>query len=213
MITIRAFAETDRAGLGELFVRAGEGSPTASLWGHAASEAAVYLTPYLDHEPASCFVAERSGVLVGYLVGCLDGAAFPSEDERLARAVRAHRLLLRPGPVAFFARSLVDLARAKAGRSATAGELVDPRWPAHLHLNVAREARGTGAADELMRHWFARLRAAGSPGCHLQTLVENARAVRFFTRVGCVPHGPTPLVPGLRYQGGRLHQRTMVWNP
>ncbi|MGV9777649.1 hypothetical protein [Streptosporangium sp. NPDC003464] len=51
------------------------------------------------------------------------------------------------------------------------------------------------------------------PGCHLQTLVENTRAVRFFERVGFTGHGPTPLVPGLGHGGERLHRRTMVWSP
>jgi hypothetical protein len=64
-----------------------------------------------------------------------------------------------------------------------------------------------------MGRWLDRLRAAGAPGCHLQTLVENTRAVLFFERMGFVPHGPTPLVPGIRHQGRRLHQQTMVWSP
>jgi len=59
--------------------------------------------------------------------------------------------------------------------------------------------------------WMEHLTASGSPGCYLQTLVENDRAVRFFRRLGFTEHGPTPQVPGLRDGGRRLHQRTMVW--
>ena len=59
-----------------------------------------------------------------------------------------------------------------------------------------------------MISWW--LRAAGSPGCYLQTVVENARAVRFFERHGFTPHGAAPVVPGLRVAGRRVHQRTMV---
>lgn len=61
-----------------------------------------------------------------------------------------------------------------------------------------------------MERWFDRLRDTGTPGCYLQTLVENTRAVRFFERTGFVAHGPTPLVPGLRHHGRRVHQLTMV---
>lgn len=207
---IRVFRETDRDALRLLFVRAGADSPTESLWGHPESEAAIYLEPYMDHEPESLFLAEDDGVLVGYLTGCLDGATFPGEDARIAQAIRAHRLVLRRRPAAFFARSAFDAAATALRRSPTAGEIHDPRWPAHLHINVAPEARGTGAAAGLMEHWFERLSAAGSPGCHLQTLVENTRAVRFFERMGFTPYGATPPVPGLRYRGGRVHQRTMV---
>ncbi|MDP9862373.1 MULTISPECIES: hypothetical protein [Streptosporangium] len=81
------------------------------------------------------------------------------------------------------------------------------------HLAVAGGPRDPGAAGELMNRWFDRLGRAGSPGCHLQTLVENTRAVRFFERMGFTGHGPTPLVPGLRHGGERLHRRTMVWSP
>lgn len=64
-----------------------------------------------------------------------------------------------------------------------------------------------------MRRWLGLLEAAGSPGCHLQTQVENVRAVRFFRRMGFTAYGPTPLIPGLRHEGRRVHQRTMVWSP
>jgi GNAT superfamily N-acetyltransferase len=208
-VEIRGFAEADRTELMALFRQAGEGAPTASLWGHAESEAAVYLTPYLDLEPESVFVTVVDGRLAGYLAGSL-GTAVPSENARMERAIREHRPFLRRGPALFFARSLLDVAGTALRRQPTAGELADPRWPAHLHINLAPVARGTGAAATLMERWFERLRDTGTPGCYLQTLVENARAVRFFERMGFVAHGPTPAVPGLRYQERRVHQLTMV---
>jgi GNAT superfamily N-acetyltransferase len=210
---IRAFAETDRAELRALFGRAGEGAPSASLWGHEESEAAVYLVPYMDLEPESLFVAVVDGALVGYLAGCLDSSRFPGERERMEKAIRTYRLFFRPRTAVFFARGMVDSVVAKVRREPTAGDFVDRRWPAHLHINVARPARGTGAAAGLMERWLDRLRATGSPGCHLQTLVENTRAVRFFERMGFAKHGPTPLVAGIRHDGRRLHQQTMVWSP
>ncbi|OZM80626.1 GNAT family N-acetyltransferase [Pseudonocardia sp. MH-G8] len=206
---IRRFCEVDRPALRALFGRAGEGAPTASLWGHEESEAAIYLTPYMDLEPESLFVAVVDGELVGYLTGSL-GTAVPPENARMERAIREHRLLLRRRSAAFFARSLRDVAGATVRRQPAAGELHDPRWPAHLHINLLPQARGTGAAAGLMDAWSARLRETGTPGCYLQTLVENRRATRFFERVGFVAHGPAPAVPGLRYEGGRVHQLTMV---
>jgi ribosomal protein S18 acetylase RimI-like enzyme len=210
---IRPFAATDRTELRELFSRAGEGAPSASLWGHEDSEAAVYLDPYMDREPDSLFVAVVEGALLGYLAGCLESSTFPTESERIEQAFRRHRLFFRPKPAAFFARAILDVAWAAARRNATAGDFDDPRWPAHLHINVAPPARGTGAADALMLRWFDRLREAGSPGCHLQTLAENTRAVRFFERVGFTEHGPALLVPGVRHRGKQVHQQTMVWSP
>ncbi|WP_435592439.1 hypothetical protein [Nocardia sp. bgisy118] len=61
-----------------------------------------------------------------------------------------------------------------------------------------------------MARFLEHAAAAGSPGCHRQPPVENTRAVRFFERRGFATHGKEPLVPGLRYRGARVHQRTMV---
>jgi ribosomal protein S18 acetylase RimI-like enzyme len=210
---IRSFTESDRPELLALFARAREDSPSASLWGHEESEAAIYLTPYMDLEPESLFVAESGGRLVGCLTGCPDSSRLPSEEARMLEAIRTHRLMLRPRLAAFFARSTGDLLWGAAHRRPRAAAFEDPRWPAHLHINLVPEARGTGAAENLMTAWFDRLRSTGSPGCHLQTLCENTRALSFFRRMGFTEHGPARPVPGLRYRGRRLHQRTMIWTP
>ncbi|WP_436776594.1 GNAT family N-acetyltransferase [Yinghuangia sp. YIM S09857] len=209
-IAVRTFADADRTALRELAPRVGEGSPSGSLWGHPESEAAMYLDPYADLLPDSLWLAFLDGALVGYLAGCPDSAEFPSESRRMDRAIREHRLFLRARPVAFFARAVADAGWSALRRRPTAGDFADPAWPAHLHINLAPEARGTGAAQELMTRWLQQLRTAGSPGCHLQTLVENTRAVRFFRRMGFTPYGPQPMVPGLRHEGRRVHQLTMV---
>ena len=210
---IRTFGESDRAALSDLFGRAGEGSPSGSLWGHEESEAAVYLTPYMDLEPDSLFIAVVDGALTGYLTGCLDSFAFPSETERMEQAMRKYRLIFRARTAAFFARGPFDVAISAIRRQRTAADFDDARWPAHLHINVLPQVRGTGVGRALMTRWFERLMESGSRGCHLQTLVENNRAVLFFERMGFERHGPTPLVPGIRYRGKRLHQQTMVWSP
>jgi GNAT superfamily N-acetyltransferase len=198
---IRACTPADRAELRELFGRVGDGAP--ALWGHAESEADVYLWPYLEH--GTVLAAVVDGRFVGYLAGA--HGPFPGEEERMTAAIKKHRLMVRRAPMAFFARSLVDVAGGALRRLPSPGELADDRWPAHLHINVAPEARGTGAADALVKEWLSTL---GETGCYLQTLRENERAVRFFERMGFSGHGPEPLVPGVRYRGGRAHQKTMV---
>lgn len=210
--TVRTATAADGPALLELFRRAGTDSPSETLWGHVESEAAIYLDPYLQLAPDSLFLAEADGEFLGYLTGCPDTASFPSEQERFTAAIRAHKLFGKREPRAFFLRSMRDVAVAKLRRQPSPGELADSRWPAHLHINVVPRARGAGVAAELMTRWQDRLRDLGSPGCHLNTLVENTRAVRFFQRAGFLPHGPTPLIPGVRNQHERVHQQTMVWS-
>jgi len=207
---IRKSTTDDQAALIDLFARAGEGSPTASLWGDPASEADVYLFPYTDHPTAVLLVAESGADLVGYLAGCLDSAAFPKEADRIDRAMRRHHLWRNRSAVSFFARATLDMAVASLRRDPVAGDFTDPRWPAHLHINVVPAWRGRGVADALMRAWLSQLEEAGAPGCYLQTLVENERAMRFFRRYGFVTIGQPAAVAGLRYRGGKVHQVTMV---
>jgi ribosomal protein S18 acetylase RimI-like enzyme len=215
--TVRRYYSRDRDELLALAAYAADGSPTESLWGDPVSEAAVYLMPYLDQEPESTFVAELDGALVGYIVGSLGrGAvgqgAVASEDDRLIRAITEHRVYLRPRALPFFARSARDGLVTALRREPRAGEIDDARWPAHLHINVAAPARGTGLADGLMAAFQTHVRDVGVAGAYLQTLVENERAVRFFGRMGFRAYGETPRVPGLRYRGARVRQQTMVWS-
>ncbi|WP_437479209.1 GNAT family N-acetyltransferase [Sorangium sp. So ce1014] len=208
---VRSYRPSDHQALLALFARAGEGSPTATLWQHPASEAALYLEPYLQTDPDSVFLAVIDDVPVGYLTGCVDSSAFPNATERMTQVIKEYRLIMRRGPARFFARSMVDLVSARQRRVPTAAEgSSDPRWPAHLHINVAPEARGSGAGRALMEAWFDRLRAHRVPGCYLQTVVQNEPAIGFFGRMGFTRHGPTPEIPGLRYRGARVHQQTMV---
>jgi hypothetical protein len=67
------------------------------------SEAAIYLTPYMDLEPESLFLAFVDGEMVGYLTGCLDSTRLPTESERFDGAIKEYRLFLRPKPMLFFA--------------------------------------------------------------------------------------------------------------
>ena len=69
VVEVRTFVDDDREPLRSLFRRAGEGAPSGSLWGDEQSEADVYLTPCMDHEPDSLFVAVVEGAIAGYLAG------------------------------------------------------------------------------------------------------------------------------------------------
>lgn len=90
------------------------------------------------------------------------------------------------------------LAGAARTFSAASNSSEGPRLLSGPVMSLLREADRQGAGNE----------RGGDP--YLQTLVENTRAVRFFERMGFEKHGPTPLVPGLRYRSRRLHQQTMV---
>ena len=209
-VDIRAYLSADRDAVRDISFRAGfMGESAASFWPHAESWADVWTSYYTDREPESLSVATIDDTVVGYLAGCIDTAAMsPTADERLVAAIRKDRLLFRRGTAGFLIRAIVDGLR---DRDSAKGDFIDPRWPAHLHIDLLPEARGIGLGAALMERWLHQLRQLGSPGCHLATIAENARAVSFFERSGFHSHGRFARVPGMRgSDGGRLHQQIMV---
>lgn len=184
------------------------GESPAWYWRDAPSFADAWTGYYTDREPESAFVAADGDAVVGYLVGCADTARAPSATTTILRQLVRRQLLVRPGTAGFFWRSIWDTLRDGGVPSA---ELSDPRWPAHLHINLLPAARGHGAGRGLIDAWLGRLRQLGVPGCHLGTMAENTGAIRFFESVGFARFGPPVLVPGMRLrEGGRMHAQLMV---
>lgn len=209
MQNIRPYRPSDRERVREIAFATGYmGEPADWYWRDAASFAYVWTSWYTDHELESSFVADDGGEVVGYLLGCLDSALAPPPRSAVVWQMLKRALWLRPGTAGFFWRAFRDTLR---GPSAPSGELLDPRWPSHLHVNLLPQARGQGLGRALVEAWLARLRVLGSPGCHLVTLAENQRAVQFFEAMGFTPYGEPQLVPGMRLRTGeRMHQLTMV---
>lgn len=212
MAGVRSFVPGDRAAVRDICYRTGlMGKSAESFWRHKESYADVWTSYYTDREPESLYVATIDDGVVGYLTGCIDTASAPSTAETLTAAVLKYWLLFRPGTAGLLYKGLLDTVRD--GERAS-GDFRDPRWPAHLHINLLPAARGSGLGVALMERWLDRLEEAASPGCHLGTLAENTGAHAFFERMGFRKHGDPTLVPGIRGKGGtRLHQQIMVWNP
>jgi len=208
-VQVRPYRADDREPLREIACETGYmGEPAAWYWRDAPSFADVWTGYYTDREPESAFVAVEGDAVVGYLVGCADTARAPSAAGAIVRQMLRRQLVLRPGTAGFFWRSIWDTLRD--GR-VPSGELHDPRWPAHLHINLLPAARGHGAGRGLMTAWLGRLRQLGVPGCHLGTMAENTNAIRFFESVGFARFGKPVLVPGMRLRaGGRMHAQMMV---
>jgi ribosomal protein S18 acetylase RimI-like enzyme len=213
VVGVRSFEPADRAAVRDISHRTGYmGESAESFWRHKESWADLWTSYYTDQEPESLHVATMDDAVVGYLAGCGNTAAMrPNTEELTKTVIRRYRLLFCPGTAGFLYRGLLDSIR---DRERATGDFIDPRWPAHLHIDLLPAARGTGLGAALMERWLRQLREAASPGCYLLTLVENMRALRFFEKSGFRNHGNPTLVGGMRgKRGERLHQRVMVWNP
>jgi GNAT superfamily N-acetyltransferase len=75
---------------------------------------------------------------------------------------------------------------------------VTPAYPAHLHINLAPQARNRGVGRRLLCAFEGDVRAAGLPGLHLVT-GRDSKNRSFYARNGYVPlvemaWGGTPIV-------------------
>ena len=179
-------------------------------WRDPESFADMFSGYYTDHEPESIYVVDQGGEVTGYLLGCVDTRRAQSSTVVAARHALGRLLLARPGTAGFLWRGMADLLR-DARRLVASGAFWDPRWPAHLHIDLLPLARGRGAGRRLMERWLDRLGQQGVPGVHLGTFAENLPAIAFFQRVGFCLHGEPLPAPGFRTrEGARMHSQIMV---
>ena len=213
-VIVRPYEASDRAAVRHIcFLTGFAGDPVDYQWADEESFADMFSGYYTDREPESTYVAEADGIVKGYLLGCRGSSKAWSPVQPAARHVLKRGIAFRPGTAGFIWRAVADAAadRIRHGISPSDHEFHDPDYPAHLHINLLPEVRGSGAGRELVATWLGALRAEGAPGCFLQTLHENTRAVAFFEAMGFRRHGDPVLVPGERSpSGARVHGLTMV---
>ncbi|MEM8972082.1 MAG: GNAT family N-acetyltransferase [Pseudomonadota bacterium] len=81
--------------------------------------------------------------------------------------------------------SLADPAPRKEFQSLSYFESfahITPQFPAHLHINVARDFRSLGVGEQLIRAFLCHARASGCPGVHVVT-GAGMRNVGFYERL------------------------------
>ncbi len=66
-----------------------------------------------------------------------------------------------------------------------------PRYPAHLHINLAEPFRNRGIGARLVGRFGERAAAAGAPGMHVVT-GKAMRNVRFYERCGFIERAAAP---------------------
>lgn len=213
-LVVRPYEAGDRAAVRDVCYRTGYmGDPIDWQWRDEPSFADVFCGYYTDGEPESAFVVEVDGAVAGYLLGCVDSRRAWNPGRIIGRHIVRRGLLWRRGAAGVIWRGIGDAVVDVASRRVDLRDLEfrDPRWPAHLHIDLLPVARDRGAGRQLVTAWFGRLRSLGVAGCHLQTMAENGSALAFFEALGFRRHGGVPVVQGLRTRTGeRLHLQAMV---
>ena len=196
---IRAARAADWPAIRELCCRTGDGGdPVArARWPFFAE---LWIGPYQRLRPGWTSVAETPAGLAGYLTGCPDTPAFErARAFRITLALLAAVALGRYGwtvDTRRFVRQAVGLARpADAAFPPALAATLRRDYPAHLHMNVAAEARGRGIGGALLEAHLDALRAHGVPGVHLFC---GPAPLDFYARHGFALLGRLELADGFR---------------
>lgn len=137
---------------------------------------------YTDYEPESLFVAQHSAGVVGYIAGCCDTNKYKRifNSRILPRAIlrSLSRNVIFNGKAAnFLLRFFKSLVKGEFNRPDIA-----KGYPAHLHINLVREARGFGAGSMLMNKFLGYLKEKNIPAVHLSSIAKGGQ--EFFSKTG-----------------------------
>lgn len=122
-----------------------------------------YCDFYIEKSPKSCFVAEKDGRAVGYVICCPDSVFFKKEFRKFLKAHGAsffQRLTC-------FGDALIYLPFKK-------------EYPAHLHIDILPEAQRQGNGRALINALEQSLRKQGKCGVMLAVSKDNETAVKFY---------------------------------
>ncbi len=210
---VRQFQPEDRSAVREICYLTGYlGESAEYYWKDRESFSDMWSGYYTDKEPESCFVAEVDGKVVGYSLGCFDSKNAWNPASVGTRHALFRGLIFTKGTGPAMWRTLFDVSSDLVlRRQLPMKPFMDSRWPSHLHIDILEEGRKLGLGKELINNIRDRFKTMGSPGLHLETVLENRNAVAFFKAMGFEVYGEPETLPGIRAKDGtRLHGLVMT---
>ena len=181
-LQIRPFVRGDAPAIREICVATGRLRPSQAPepWIFAR----YWTDYYIRFEPSHLLVAAQGDRVVGYLSSSYDTKGF----RKCMRRRILPSLLLRSvltGAVAHppSRNFLVKRVSAWAEHESDPPGLLE-KFPAHIHIDILKEAQGKGGGTALMERFLAQAREARVPGVHAETLAGNMQGCRFFVKAG-----------------------------
>lgn len=176
---IRPYRAADRDDCYDICIRTGLGGEDAT-GAHSDDTIIpdVFCGPYLQLEPDLAFVIDDGERAVGYVLGARDTATFVSHY----RAEWLPGFIERHPPREAGPQDLEMLDLGTRPERMLTPDL--DAYPAHLHIDLLPAAQGRGLARELMSTLLHALESLEVPGVHLEMNPANARARRFYEKLG-----------------------------
>ena len=184
-IIIRPYQQRDREGVRQISGdTANLGRSVETFFSDREVMVDLLMDYYTDYEPASCWVAEFDGKVIGYLTGCLKKNRYLL----LTCLYIVPKILLRAFiRGVFFQKKTWHLLKAVITTWRKGGyfkHIPLSKYPAHLHINIQSEFRNQHIGQRLMEAFFGQVKSCGLCGIHAVTRQENTSACRFFERMG-----------------------------
>jgi len=159
-----------------------DGQDAAPLYDDPKALGHIYVGPYLKFEPDLAFVLEDGNGVCGYVLGALDSKRFYEAylTQWLPKLCQLH-----PEPTGDPAawtrtqRTYYDYYHPDLYCPEPYAE-----YPSHLHIDLSPRAQGQGLGREMMKALLDELEKRMSPGVHLGMAAANARAERFYRKLG-----------------------------
>lgn len=206
---IRPYCPPDRRGVWELVADTSFfGAPVEAFIEDRSLFCAAFAAYYTDYEAAYeqaqqmpttlLWVAEHSGTLVGYLLGCDDTRR---KYRTMRRSVLPKLVLGVLGGHYWIGRKtwryLLRLAADEMSRSRP--HFLLDEFPAHFHIGVKAEMRRLGIGRALLESGLEACRRRKVTGVHLVTTDRNTAACHLYEKLGfrLLDVHPTRLWQGL----------------
>lgn len=183
MVNIRKYRVEDRAAIRDISVKTSFlGNPIEFFVDDKELIADVLTRYYTDYEPESCFVAESSGKIVGYITG--------SKNVRLKNSIFRYNVLpivvkrvltgkvfLKKNTLKYIFFTFISFLKGEFRTPDFTGE-----YQATLHVNLDEDYRGVGIGGKLILEYLNHLKKFGIAGVHFRT--KSKKAKDFFLKLG-----------------------------
>ena len=184
-IIIRSYQKRDREEVRKISGdTANLGRPVETFFSDREVMMDLLMNYYTDYEPATCWVAEYDGKVIGYLTGCVHNKRYLFLTSLYIVPQTLFRAFTRG---VFFQEKTWRLLKAVLSTVRRGGYRKDipiKKYPAHLHINIQAEFRNQHIGQRLIEQFFQRVKTSGQAGIHAVTRQENTGACRFFERMG-----------------------------
>lgn len=187
-MVIRPYSVGDRTAIRQICAdTADSGEPLENFFSDRELVADLVTRYYTDFSSEYSWVAQLQGEIVGYLTAAPDTRAFRKclhwsiGPQAFVRAF-GRGLLFQSGTWAL----LGAMVRRK-GQVIRPPFLVPAAYPAHLHINLLKHARGHHGGQDLLARLLQKLKATHIPGVHATVRADNTGACAFFEHLDFRP--------------------------